>query len=36
MNGENKLLVADESVEFEKDHIEVRGFREITSHFRGI
>ena len=32
----NRQLVADEPVEFEKEPVEVRDFRRITDHFRGI
>ena len=36
MNGENRPLVADEPVEFEKKPVEVLDSRKITHHFRGI
>ena len=36
MNGENRLLVTDESVEFDKKPVEVETFRRFTDHFRGI
>ena len=36
MIGENRRLVADEPVEFEKSPVEVQDCREITDHFRGI
>ena len=36
MNGENRLLVTDEPVEFEKQPVEVQDFRKITDHLRGI
>ena len=34
--GENRPIVTDEPVEFEKEPVEVQGCRKITSHFRGI
>ena len=36
MSGENRCLVTNEPVEFEKRPVEVRGFRRTTDHFRGI
>ena len=36
MTGENRQLVIDEPVEFEKWLVEVQDFRRITDHFRGI
>jgi hypothetical protein len=36
MNGENQPLVADGPAEFEKQPVEVQGFRKITHHLRGI
>ena len=36
MNGENRLLVTDEPVEFEKYPIEVQDFNKIPNHLRGI
>jgi hypothetical protein len=36
MNGENRPLVADGPVEFEKQPVEVQGFRKITHHLRGL
>ena len=36
MNAENRPLVTDEPVEFEKYPVEVQDFREITHHLRGI
>ena len=36
MIGENRQLVTDEPVEFEKQPVEVQDFRRITDHFRGI
>ena len=35
MIGENRQLVTDEPVEFEKQPAEVQTFRKITDHFRG-
>ena len=36
MIAENRQLVTDEPVEFEKKPAEVQDFRRITDHFRGI
>ena len=37
MIGENRQLVTDEMVEFEKLPVEVQDYcRKITDHFRGI
>jgi hypothetical protein len=36
MIGENRHLVTDEPVEFEKQPVEVQDFGRITGHFRGI
>jgi hypothetical protein len=36
MNGENRLLVIDEPVEFEKYLVEVEDFSKITDDFRRI
>ena len=36
MNKENRLLVRDEVVEFEKQPAEVQDLRKITYRFRGI
>ena len=36
MSRENRQLVADELVEFEKQPVEVEDFRKFTDHFRGI
>ena len=36
MIGENRQLVTDEPVEFEKEPVEVQDCRRITDHFRGI
>ena len=36
MIGENRQLVTDEPVEFEKEPVEVEDFRRITDHFRRI
>jgi hypothetical protein len=36
MIGENRQLVTDELVEFEKQLVEVRDCRKLTDHFRGI
>ena len=36
MFGKNRRLVTDEQVEFEKQLVEVRDFRRITDHFRGL
>ena len=36
MTGENRQLVTDEPVEFEKKPVEVQDCRKITDHFRGI
>ena len=36
MIGENRGLVTDEPVEFEKQPVEVQDHRKITDHFRGI
>ena len=36
MIGENRQLVTDEPVEFEKQLVKVQDFRNITDHFRGI
>jgi hypothetical protein len=36
MIGENRQLVTDEPVEFEKQLVEVQDSRKITNHFRGI
>ena len=36
MNGENRLLVTDQLVEFENQPIEVHEIMKITDHFRGI
>ena len=36
MNGENRLLVTNEPVEFEKEPVEVKNSKKITDHFRGI
>ena len=33
--GENRQLVTDEPVEFEKYLVEVQDCRKITNHFRG-
>ena len=34
--GENRQLVTNEPVEFEKEPVEVQDCRIITDHFRGI
>jgi hypothetical protein len=34
--GENRQLVTDEPVEFEKQPVEIQDFGKITHHFRGI
>ena len=36
MIGENRQLVTDEPVEFEKQPVEVQDCRKFTDHFRGI
>jgi hypothetical protein len=36
MNGKNRPLVIDETVELEEKHVEVQEFRRIIHHFRGI
>ena len=36
MNGENRLLITDEPVEFENSSIEVQDFKKVTDHFKGI
>jgi hypothetical protein len=36
MIGENRPLVIDKPVEFEKKPVEVQDCRRITDHFRGI
>ena len=36
MIGENRQLVTNEPVDFEKKPVEVEDFRKITDHFRGI
>ena len=36
MIGENRHLVTNEPVEFEKYPVEAQDYREITGHFRGI
>ena len=36
MIGENRQLVTDEPVEFDKLPVEVQDFRRITDHFKGI
>ena len=36
MNTENRQLVTDEPVGFEKLPVEVQDFRKITNRFRGI
>ena len=36
MFGENRQLVTNEPVEFEKQPVEVQDCKEITDHFRGI
>ena len=36
MIGENRQLVTDEPVEFEKEPVEVQDCREIANHFREI
>ena len=36
MDGENRQLVTDEPVEFEKLLVEVQDCKKITHHFRGI
>ena len=36
MNEENRPLITDESVEFEKQQIEFQEIKEIMDHFRGI
>ena len=36
MIGENRQLVTDDPVEFEKLPVEVQDCRKITDHFRGI
>ena len=36
MIGENRQLVTNEPVEFEKKLIEVQDCRKITDHFEGI
>ena len=36
MNGEKRLLVTYEVVEFEKKPVEVQDFKNITDHFREI
>ena len=36
MTGENRPLVTDEPIEFEKEPAHVQDFRKITDHFGGI
>ena len=36
MYMENRLLATNESIEFEKETVEVNGFMKITHRFRGI
>ena len=36
MYGTNRRLVADESVEFEKELVDVQDFRRYTNYFQGI
>jgi len=36
VTGENRQLVTNEPVEFEKYPVEVQDCRKITDHFRGI
>jgi hypothetical protein len=36
MIGENRQLVTNERVEFEKQPVEVQDCRRVTNHFRGI
>ena len=36
MNGENRPLITDEPIEFEKQLVEVQDFRKMTHHFRRI
>ena len=36
MIGENRQLVTNEPVEFEKEPVEVDDYRKITDHFRGL
>ena len=36
MIGENRQLITDEPVEFEKQPVEVQDCMNITDHFRGI
>ena len=36
MIGENRHLVTDEPVEFEKEPVEVQDCRKSTDHFRGM
>ena len=36
MIGENRRLVTNEPVEFEKQPVEVQDSRKLTNHFRGI
>ena len=36
MNEENRLLLINEQVEFEKQAVEVQDYRKITDPFRGI
>ena len=35
-NGDNRLIVTDEPVEFEKLPVEVQDVKKTTGHFRGI
>lgn len=35
-SGENRLLVTNELIEFEKSLLEVEGFSKIIDHFEGI
>ena len=36
MIGENRQLVTNEPIEFEKTPVEVQDYKKITDHFRGI
>ena len=36
MIGENRQLITEELVEFEKQLVEVQDYRKINDHFRGI
>ena len=33
MNGENRQLVTDETVEFEETWVQIQDFRNVTKHF---